>query len=325
MTIFEDAGPSIWQPKLALRYWIGHFLAGFMLSFTVGCTSTGHDTEVDAPIVIQDSTKEQIRYSCDDLYTRGALEEFFCQVPVPTDQVMIDDFHAEVQHTITMVRHVHPAVALNVITLIGGYFAFFFQVEADVVSTVTVKWRDGNQDSFTVTRHGHYFHPGYLPPPPDPTIRRILYYEDVRASELRLAGHETARQLLQRYAARNHGATGSCSPLSLRMVPVMGQKHPHRTPPQKTYSRECLCSCNLAGRYKNNEPVTGRHSGLGQRPGTREIVMSSVVGESICGHCVFPVFNPHSTKLFWTYSNSSFCVTLLFLSASALPPTPSSR
>jgi hypothetical protein len=186
------------------RRWFSLFLAGFISWVSIGCTSARRGTEAVGSCVLPTSGKEQIRYSCDDLYTRGALEDMCGGQQQETAQSIsaVTDFSAVVRHDVKMARHVHPAVALNAVTLVVGYFVFFFRVETDVISSVAVKWRDGEEESFTVTRHGRYFHPGYLPKPPDPAIRRILFYEDVRASELRLAGVEIARQLLQRYAAQ---------------------------------------------------------------------------------------------------------------------------
>jgi hypothetical protein len=188
-------------------------MAGLIIGMAMGCTSVQRGAEVDRFDLLSASDKEQIHYACDDLSTREALDEICGGQATSHVSSVVTDFHAEVWHTVTMRRRVHPAVALNAATLVVGYFVFFFRVESDVVSNVTVKWRDGEQENFIFTRHEHYFHPGYLPSPSDPAKRRILYYEDVQASELRLAGREVAIQLLHRYATRKCGPARNSSML----------------------------------------------------------------------------------------------------------------
>lgn len=206
MTLHSDARPAARLLKPVIRYLTGFLFVVVVSSLPGGCASSHPPvTENVCSVQVSALNLKQLQYACDDLDTRGALEEMSGQPPSPTGPG-VTDFRAEVRHDVRMARRVHPAVALNALTLIGGYFVFFFRVEADVVSKVTVTWRDGSEESFTLKRHGHYFHPGYLPPPPpDPAVRRILFYEDVQSNELRQAGREAAKQLLQRCAARNGG------------------------------------------------------------------------------------------------------------------------
>lgn len=217
--------------KPAARLPAGFFLAWPILGFLVGCASPHPPrAEENSSFSLSAPSLRQLQYACGDLDTRGALEELSGRPPAPGG-LITPDFRADVQHNVRMVRRVHPAVALNAITLLGGYFVFFFRVEADVVSKVSVSWRDGSAECFTVTRHGRYFHPGYLPPPPDPAVRRILFYEDVRSLELGLAGREIAGQLLSRYAARSgSGSAEGGRPASLRPaaapIPISAQAPP---------------------------------------------------------------------------------------------------